>query len=240
MSCKWLAPSALLLVVTACSGSRTALQHPLTNELDPTFGQRPIRTLALLPFATDVGQGDDPDGLAASMIESKFYPALDAATGFTLIPANEVQRVIEQEGLGQEQTKFYKRWISDQTDVEEKFIRRIGELLKTDGVVAGAVDLWHQDEIDMMQTGAARTSVGVLVGLFDGATGKRLWLGRDANFKDGIRYPGPDEENRQELERQLERTNRRTVGGMYAPPDYSQVLDLIIGPLVEAFPRASP
>jgi hypothetical protein len=240
MPSKWRALSAGLFVLATCSGSRTALQHPLTNELDPSYGQRPIRTLALLPFATDVGQGDDPDALAAPMIESEFVPALNAATGFTLLPSNEVQRMIEQEGLGRDLAKFYKNWISDQTDVDEGFIRRVAALMKTDGVVAGAVDLWHQDVIDMMQTGAARTSVGVLVGLFDGATGKRLWLGRDANFKDGIRYPGPDEENRQELERQLERTNLRTVGGMYAPPDFSQVVDLVIGPLVEAFPRATP
>jgi hypothetical protein len=230
----------LLLVVTAGCGSRTALQHPLTNELDPAYGQRPIRTLALLPFASDVGQEDDPDGLAAPMIESKFYPALNAGTGFTLLPANEVQRVIEREGLGEAQERFYKDWISDQADVDEEFVRTVAELLKTDGVVAAAVDLWNQDEVDMMETGAARTSVGILVGLFDGVTGKSLWLGRDANFKDGIRYPGPSEERVQELERQLERTNRRTVGGMYAPPDYSQVLDLVIGPLVEAFPKATP
>lgn len=235
-----LATSVLLLVMAAGCGSRTALQHPLTNELDPAYGERPIRTLALLPFATDVGQEDDPDGLAAPMIESEFFPALNAGTGFTLLPANEVGRVIEREGLGEARDKFYKNWISDQTDVDEEFIRTVAELLKTDAVFAGVVDVWHQDEIDMMQTGAARTTVGILVGLFDGVTGKRLWLGRDANFKDAIRYPGPGEENRQELERQIERTNRRTVGGMYAPPDYSQVLDLVIGPLVEAFPKATP
>ena len=228
------------LLHLACGGTRQALEHPLTNELDPTFGQRSYRTLAALPFGTDVAEDEDPDQVAAGMVESKFYPALNAATGYTLLPANEVGRVVEQAALQERLQRFYSKWISDQSDVDKEFIREVAKLLRADAVVCGAVDLWHQDEVDMMDTGAARTHVGLLLGLFDGVTGRRLWLGRDANFKDGIRYPGPDEANRRELQRQLERTNKRTVGGVYAPPDFSQVVDLVVQALVGAFPASAP
>jgi len=231
------APIALAWLGLACSGSRTMLEHPLTNDLDPAFGQRPLRTLAALPFATDVAEDEDPDQIAAAMVAAKFYPALDAATEYTILPANEVARVLAEAGLSERLARFYKHWISDQDDIDAAFVSEVAARLHVDAVVGGAVDLWHQDEVDMTDTGAARTHVGLLVGLFDGATGERLWLGRDAQFKDGLRYSGPTEENRAELERQLERTNQRTVGGVYAPPDFSEVVDVVVLALTAAFPQ---
>ena len=233
---RWLVAVALGMV--SCGGHRTALEHPLTNELDPAFGERPLRTLATLPFATDVSEDEDPDQVAAGMTGGKFYPALDAATQYTLLGASEVARVLEQAGLTPNLRAFYADWISDQEDVDTEFVQQVASLLKVDAVVGGAVDLWHQDEIDMMQTGAARTHVGILVGLFDGTTGRRLWFGRDSQFRDGLRYSGPGEENVAELERQIERTNKRTLGGVYAPPDYAVVLDAAVAALVAAFPQS--
>lgn len=221
----------------ACGGSRTMLEHPLTNDLAPTFGQRPLRTLAALPFATDVAEDEDPDQIAAAMVAAKFYPALDAATNYTILPASEVTRVLAEANLSDQLARFYKKWISDQDDIDAAFMRDVAARLHVDAVVGGAVDLWHQDHVDMTDTGAARTHVGLLVGLFDGVTGERLWLGRDAQFKDGLRYSGPSEENRAELERQIERTNQRTVGGVYAPPDFSQVVDVVVQALTTAFPQ---
>ncbi len=229
---------AAALAILSCGGHRTALEHPLTNELDPAFGQRPLRTLAALPFATDVSEDEDPDQIAAGMVGAKFYPALDAATQYTLLSASEVGRALEQAGLSASLGVFYADWISDQEDVDSEFVQRVASLLKVDAVVGGAVDLWHQDEVDMMETGAARTHVGLLIGLFDGVTGQRLWLGRDSQFRDGLRYSGPSEENVAELERQLERTNKRTLGGVYAPPDFAQVLDAAVVSLVAAFPQS--
>ena len=226
------------LVLASCGGHRTALEHPLTNELDPAFGQRPLRTLAALPFGTDVSEDEDPDQIAAGMVGAKFYPALDTATQYTLLGAGEVARALEAAGLSANLHAFYADWISDQEDVDEEFVRQVASLLKVDAVVGGAVDLWHQDEIDMTQVGAARTHVGFLVGLFDGMTGQRLWLGRDSQFRDGVRYSGPGEENVAELERQLERTNKRTLGGVYAPPDYALVLEAAVEALVAAFPQS--
>ena len=221
----------------ACGGSRTMLEHPLTNELAPRFGERPLRTLAALPFATDVAEDEDPDQIAAGMVESKFYPALSAGTSYTILPASEVARVLAEANLSDRLARFYKKWISDQEDVDTAFLRDVATRLHVDAVVGGAVDLWHQDHVDITDVGAARTHVGLLVGLFDGASGERLWLGRDAQFRDGLRYSGPSEENRAALERQIERTNQRTIGGVYAPPDFGLVVDAVVLALTAAFPQ---
>jgi hypothetical protein len=234
---RWAA--ALVLAAAGCGG-QTAAQHPLTNRLDPAYSGLRITTLAALPFASDVADDEDPDKIAASMAESKFYPRLNAATGFTLTPSSEVRRVVTQAGLEDDLKAFYKNWIADQGSADEDFIKKLASLLKVDAVVAGAVDVWHQQPVDLTQSGTARTTVGVLVGLFDGASGKRLWLGRDENFKEALRYT-PNESNsdlaRTQQRGQMERTNLRTATGIYAPPDFPLVVDLVIEPLVAAFPK---
>jgi hypothetical protein len=79
-----------------------------------------------------------------------------------------------------------------------------------------------------------------MTALFDGATGKRLWLGRDENYKEAVRYTGQsssnDAENRS-MRGQMDRTNLRTATGVYAPPAFDEVVDVVVTPLVEAFPK---
>ena len=228
-----------LAAAAGCGGTSTA-HHPLTNDLSPAYTNMNLRTLAALPFGSDIADDEDPDKVAGSMAESKFYAALSTGTGFTILPSVEVQRVLDRDGLAPELKKFYKDWISDQGSADTDFIKKVASLVKTDGIVVGAVDIWHQQPVDITQSGTARTSVGVLVALFDGATGKRLWLGRDENFKEAVRY-SPNESGsalaNTQLRSEMERTNLRTATGVYAPPDFTDVVDLAIAPLVTAFPK---
>ncbi len=229
----------LALLIAGCGGT-AGTQHPLTNNLDPAFKTVPVRTLAALPFATDIADDEDPDKIAASMAEGKFYPALNAGSGFTILPASEVRRILEQENLLNDYRIFCKKWISDQSDVDTGFIKNLASQIKVDGVIVGAVDVWHQAPVDITQSGAARTSVGILVGLFDGATGKRLWLGRDENFKEALRYTPNDTGSdlaRNQTRGEMERTNLRTATGVYAPPDFPAVVDGVVASLVAAFPK---
>src|SRR5262245_20955240 len=69
-------------LAAGCAGSKHGLQHPTTNDLDPAYAQMKVKTLATLPFASDISDSDDPDKIAASMAESKFYPALAQARRF--------------------------------------------------------------------------------------------------------------------------------------------------------------
>lgn len=234
-----LAVGAALLAATGCGG-KGATQHPLTNDLDPAFPTLAIKTLAALPFASDIAEDEDPDKLSASMTEGKFYTALNAGSGFTIMPASEVQRIAEREGLAENLKTFYKDWINDQSDVDADLIKKVAAAMKADAVVVGAVDVWHQQTVDITQTGTARTAVGMLVGLFDGATGKRLWLGRDENFRDALRYTPASQESdlvRNQQRGQMERTNLRTATGPYAPPDFAPVVDAVVVSLVQAFPK---
>ncbi len=231
---------ACLLLVAGCGGTTGGFQHPLTNELDPRYEALNLRTLAALPFASDISEDEDPDRIAADMVAGTFYAELNRNTGFTILPHTEVGRVLGDNELNEKLEDFYKDWLNDQWNIDEDFIKQVTELLKVDAVVCGAVDVWYQDEVDVTEAGAARTQVGVLVGLFEGPTGKRLWLGRDENSLDGLRYPGPGEVASGDVERRIERHNVRTVGGAYAPPDYADVVELVINALVEAFPRAAP
>jgi hypothetical protein len=230
---------ATVALAAGCAGSKHGLQHPTTNDLDPAYAQTKVKTLATLPFASDISESDDPDKIAASMSESKFYPALAQARRFNILPVPAVRQAVDQAGLTAKMAGFYKSWISDHTDVDEDFIRQVAAKLHVDGVVAGAVDVWHQKTVDVTESGAARTNVGILVGFFDGATGKKLWVGRDENYKDGLTYSGASAGAPAEAQRQVERTNQRTMGGAYAPPDYADVLELVVPALVGAFPAAA-
>jgi hypothetical protein len=229
----------MLAVAAGCGGTSTA-HHPLTNDLSPAYANLTVHTLAALPFGSDISDDEDPDKVAGSMTEAKFYAGLSSGSTFTILPSAEVQRVLDREGLTPQLKSFYKEWISDQGSADADFIKKVASLVKTDGVVVGAVDIWHQQPVDITQSGTARTSVGVLVALFDGATGKRLWLGRDENFKEALRY-SPNESGsalaNTQLRAETERTNLRTATGVYAPPDFSDVVDLAIAPLVTAFPK---
>jgi hypothetical protein len=230
---------ALALLLAGCGGIAST-QHPLTNNLDPAFKTLDVRTLAALPFATDIADDEDPDKVAASMADGKFYPALNVGSGFTILPASEVQRVLEKENLLADYRSFCKKWISDQGDVDTGFIKSLASHMKADAVIVGAVDVWHQSPVDITQSGTARTSVGILVGLFEGSSGKRLWLGRDENFKEALRY-SPNETNselaRNQTRGEMERTNLRTATGVYAPPDFPAVVDGVVASLVAAFPK---
>lgn len=234
-----LACIAVCMLAAGCGGQRAAT-HPLTNELEPAYAELDLKTFAALPFASDIGETEDPDKLAASLCESKFYRGLHTGSGFTFLGSDEVSRTLEQQDLTSKLQKFYKNWISDQVDVDADFIKKVASAMKTDGVVAGAVDVWHQQPVDITQTGTARTTVGLLVGVFDGKTGKRLWLGRDENFKEAVRYTAPEQSSelgRTQTAREMERSNLRTATGVYAPPDFTDVVDLVVAPLVTAFPK---
>jgi hypothetical protein len=237
--CALLVAGVVLLGASGCGG-RGAAQHPLTNDLDPAFPTLAIKTLAAVPFASDIAEDEDPDRISASMTEGKFYTALNVGSGFTILPATEVQRTVERDGLGETMKSFYKNWINDQGDVDTDFIKKVATAMKADAVVTGAVDVWHQQPVDITQTGTARTTVGMLVGLFDGATGKRLWLGRDEKFKEALRHTPSSQESdlvQNQQRAQMERTNLRTATGVYAPPDYAPVVDALVVALVQAFPK---
>lgn len=228
----------LAAALTGCGGT-SAAQHPLTNELDPAFQTLTLKSLAALPFSTDISDADDPDRVGPTLCQAKFYQALNAGSGFH-VSVDEVERVIETQKLQPEMQAFYKKWTSDQTNVNAEFIKKVAAQMKADAVIAGVVDVWHQQTIDLTETGSARTSVGMFVGLFDGATGKRLWLGRDESFKEGVRHTAEEASNdaqRREMRGEMERTNLRTAGGVYAPPDYGTVVDVLVGSLVQAFPK---
>jgi hypothetical protein len=225
----------------AIAGSALAGQHPQTNELAKDFTAKHITTIAAVPFASDIAEDEDPDKIAASMLEGKFYQALAAGGGgYTLLPAPEVGRVIEEQKQTDAMKKFYKHWINDQEEVDEDFIKNVAHHLKTDAVVVGAVDVWHQAPVDISESGTARTSVGLLIGMFDGATGKLLWIGRDENFQEALRYtpndPGTSLGHNQQRGA-MERTNLRVATGVYAPPDFPIVADIVVQSLVGAFPK---
>jgi hypothetical protein len=222
------------------SSARRAPAHPLTNTLDESYATLGIKTLAALPFSSDVGDDEDPDNVAAGMAEAKFYQALGATSGYTVLPANEVARVLATEKLTDAKVAFDKKWMNDPTSGDPEFIKKVAAVLKTDAVVAGAVDVWHQQPVDVTQTGTARTTVGVMIGVFHGATGKRLWLGRDENFKEAVRY-SPNESGSDlattQTRGQMDRSNLRTATGVYAPPDFALALDAVIPALAQAFPK---
>jgi hypothetical protein len=232
--------AVIALLAAGCGGSGVT-QHPLTNTLDPAFQPVQAKTLAALPFHSDISEQDDPDRVAASMVESKFYRALTAApTGYTLLSSSEVGRSLESKELTDDLANFYRDWTNDQEDVDADFIKQVASHMNADAVVAGVVDVWAQHPVDITQSGTARTDVGVMIGLFDGASGRRIWLGRDENFKEALRYTAGSETGdvaRVRTEREMERTNLRTAGGVYAPPDFDGVVDVVVMPLVQAFPK---
>jgi hypothetical protein len=235
-----LVASGATLLALAASMAVAGGNHPQTNELDDAFKSTNIKTIAALPLYSDISDTDDPDHEAPGLVEGKFYSALNAGSGYAFYPSGEVQRVIDAKKMQSQLKNFYKKFTSDQEDVDDKFIKAVATEMKTDAVVAVVIDVWQQQPIDLTETGSARTSVGALVALFDGATGKRLWLGRDENYKEAVRHTGQNVSNPAEnamTRGQMDRTNLRTATGVYAPPPFADVVEVVVGALVEAFPK---
>ena len=128
-------------------------------------------------------------GMAAVVetLRKRIRIELNRNTGFTILSEPEVARIVEQAGLTDKLNGFYQDWLNDQWDIDEDFLKEVASKLKVDGIVAGGVDVWYQDTVDITEEGTASTHVGLMIGLFDGSTGKRLWLGRDENSAVGLR-----------------------------------------------------
>ena len=235
----WALPVAAVALLAASCGGPGAAQHPLTNRLDPGYGGLKLATLGAMPFWSDISENEDPDHLSGPMAESKFYRALGPNTGFTVLTSSEVGALLEKSGKTAQLAAFYKKWVRDQDDVDKSLVQFVAQQMKVDAVIVGAVDVWDQQKVDITESGTARTSVGLLVGLIDGATGKTLWVGRDENYKEALRYVPGTEQGRAGTQAQrsgVERTNLRTATGVYAPPDFSDVVDIVVASLVKAFP----
>jgi hypothetical protein len=229
--------STMLVVAT---GVALAGDHPLTNELDDSFRSLEIKTIAALPLYSDISDSDDPEHVAPAMVESKFYSALNAGSGFNFFPASEVGRTIEAKKMTKQMQSFYRKFTSDQEDIDAKFIQAVATELHTDAVAATVLDLWQQQPVDVTETGSARTTVGLMVALFDGKTGKRVYLARDENYKEAVRHTGQNLNNEAEnraARGQMDRSNVRVATGVYAPPPFEEVVELVSKSIVEAFPK---
>ena len=137
--------------------------------------------------------------------------------------------LIEDAGLTEDLGHFYDEWIGNQEDPDESFMRLVGTALGVDAVVVGAVHRWRQDEVRAGKSGTARTEVGLMIGVFDPKTGKQIWRARDANAAEG-RFYNADDGGGDDAAPDLE---------AYAPPDFSEVVDLVVNALVAAFPKAA-
>src|SRR5262245_47745685 len=144
-----LALAALALDAGCGGGGRRAPAHPLTNTLDESYATLAIKTLAALPFSSDISDDEDPDKVAAAMAEAKFYQALTVTHGYTVLPANEVARILAAQNLTDAKAAFDKKWMNDPSGGDADFIKKVAAVLNTDGVIAGAVDVWHQQPVDV-------------------------------------------------------------------------------------------
>ncbi len=153
---RWTAVAALL-GIAACSHGRGTRYHD--SEMD--FGS--VKTVAVLPF-----QNLSRDTLGADRVRDVFVNMLMAQSGMYVLPQGEVIRGITRAG------------IQNATAPNAEEVQKIGQILKCDAVIGGAVK-----EYGEVRSGSATGNVvSASVHMFEAATGKVVWTA--ASTKGGI------------------------------------------------------
>ena len=138
-------------------------------------------------------------GLATARLQAVFV----ASSGHSMRRAS--QESIDDKGLSGVLVEFYRHWLSDPEEGDEKAIRQLALRLRAETLLLSGVHKWDQNK--------KRTRVGMIAGLFDGATGKLLWWSEQIHE---IPWPAGDPDA--------------------GPPDFVVVMDQVVEALVEAFP----
>jgi len=159
-----------------------------------------LSALTALPCAARIDENQDPDDIAPGMATSRLNAALAVRAPATKIVS---QVSIEERQLSGNLATFYRNWLGHPEEGDGKELKRVALRLQAGVLLVAGVLKWKQTD--------DYTRVGMVAGLFDGATGKMLWWS--------------------EQERQA-----NSSPGDGAPPDYLTVVDSVIVALLEELP----
>ncbi len=188
-----------------CGGTDQAgVRRAIAVQTDD-FHPDSLEVILVLPSGSRIDPKKDPDDIAPGLATAKLQAVFAAAGGsasMRLVSQNE----IVDKNLHGVLAQFYRDWLGNPEDGDKDRIRQLALRLRAETLLFSGVHKWDQNN--------KRTQVGMIAGLFDGASGKLLWWSEQVH-----EVPTP-------------------AGDPNAPlPDFVVVMDRVVEALAEAFPQ---
>jgi parallel beta-helix repeat protein len=131
--------------------------------VDPSLGDRPPQTVAVLPFLNKTGREE-----AFNIVRQSFHGHF-SKLNYVAVPLLRVDHALREAGL----------------DTPEKIAQtplpKLSEIIGTDAVIRGEITSYERLYVGVY----SQVSVGAEIQMVDGKTGKELWWAKDTSRKHG-------------------------------------------------------
>jgi hypothetical protein len=215
---------ALILSALGCQK-----QHPMSVDIDP--GMDAAEKIAVFPFMSALHESVDPDGIATTMMEKHFAPALDGRNDYTFISSGTLTYAVDGQGWQDQYRKFVENYPRGGA-IDEQFLTQLADVLKADGFLIPVVDVWQKDEVDYQENASPATYAGATITVVDPTGQKVLFRATDENYIEGARTETGD--------RGIVSTGGRVRSDAGAKthraPPFEEVAILVVTALVESLP----
>jgi hypothetical protein len=227
----------MMLAVLVLSGCKS--QHPASVTIEPDFNPGEYTTILVLPTMSTITMGEDPNRESERIPNRILWEFLSERYDYKFLSPEQFRMAVNKAGLGGRLEEFQTRWSRDH-EVDMDLCRAVKSELDIDLMLFPVVYLWHKDEVDYREPGAASvTQVGMTLSLIDPRDGKVVWEATDENYKESVRSEGDRvQSSTAGIDRRVSGTSI-SGGDIYAAPPFDDVTVLVIQAMVDAIPERS-
>ena len=227
----------MMLAVLLLSGCKS--QHPASITMEPDFNPGEYTTILVLPTMSTITRGEDPKRESERIPNRVLWEFLGERYDYKFLSPEQFKMAVNKAGLSGRMEEFYEKW-SNEHIVDMEFCRAVKSELAIDLMLFPVVYLWHKDEVDYREAGAASaTQVGMTLSLINPKDGRVLWEATDENYKESVRSEGDRvQSSTAGIDRRVSGTSM-SGSDIYAAPPFDDVTVLVIQALVDAIPERS-
>ncbi len=214
-------------------------QHPASVKVEPDFNPGEFATILVVPTMSTITKGDDPKRESERIPNRIVWEFVSERYDYRFLSAEQFRMAVAAAGLGDRIDEFKNKWSRDHV-VDMDLCKAIKSELNVDLMLVPVVYLWHKDEVDYREAGAASvTQVGMTLSLIDPDNGVVVWEATDENYKESVRSEGDRiQASTGGIDRRV--SGRSISGGdIYAAPPFDDVTVLVLEALVGAIPERS-
>ncbi|MDM7917251.1 MAG: hypothetical protein ACE15D_00235 [Candidatus Eisenbacteria bacterium] len=223
---------ALLPGCKATTGSSTALTGPDAVLLAPEYPNLHLESLAYLGLHSLV-----PDAVAIQTTDGLLRSYLTGQQQkFLIVDESTLRSRAMQQGVSGELARIVQLW-KDKGSIDRSILKSLGDKLGIDGVVAGSLGTWREEQVDWTSEGSSFTEVGIDVQIYESNTGILAWKGEKMERRESVHYR--HEKSGTGIYSESGGTAERTERGdkiAPAPPPAEDVAESVVKNLVAGLP----
>lgn len=230
--------AAIFLIAVAVFGLiGCKSQHPASITVEPDFNPGEHATILVLPTISMITKGEDPRRDSERIPNRIIWEFVSERYDYKFLSPEQFRMVIAKTNFGDRLDEFKNKWSRDHV-VDLDLCRTVKSELNVDLMLVPVVYLWHKDEVDYREAGAASaTQVGMTLSLIDPDNGMVVWEATDENYKESVRSEGDRiQSSTAGIDRRISGTS---ISGsdIYAAPPFDDVAVLVLEALVGAIPE---